>query len=94
MTLFRTFFAKPAAPAIVMQGATLADVRPGHAAMLKDFSANISPQRWAHLQAYGLTPGRQVQVVQHRPVTVVRVEYSELALEDELARQIGVESID
>ena len=42
--------------------------------------------------AYGLIPGNWVEVVQHSPVTVVQVENTELALEDELASQIEVSS--
>jgi Fe2+ transport system protein FeoA len=91
MTLFQCLFFKPAMAKATSH--TLADVQPGQAARLKEFSSAISPQRWAHLQAYGLTPGRCVQVVQHRPVTVVRVEHTELAMEDDLARQIEVTAL-
>lgn len=73
-------------------GATcLAGIRPGRQAKILGFSANLPPDRLAHLQAYGLLPGRRVQVLQHTPVTVVQIEHFELALERELARGIQVE---
>jgi Fe2+ transport system protein FeoA len=42
------------------------------------------------LQAYGLVPGREVEVIQHAPVTVVRVEHVDLAFEAGIARGIVV----
>jgi Fe2+ transport system protein FeoA len=47
--------------------------------------------RRAHLQAYGLVPGHWVEVVQHSPVTIVLVDYTELALERDMARRVAVE---
>lgn len=47
-------------------------------------------ERQSQLQAYGLIPGRQVQVLQVWPVVVVLLEHTELALENELAGQIWV----
>lgn len=44
-----------------------------------------------HLQAYGLLPGRKIQVLAQRPVTIVLVEQTELAFENEIARQVLVE---
>ena len=69
---------------------TLADVHPGQGAQLMGFAPGLSQERWAHLQAYGLVPGRFVRVLQHAPVTIVQVEHCEIALEDELACQICV----
>ena len=69
---------------------TLADVLPGEGARLLGFAPDLPPERWAHLQAYGLVPGRFVRVLQHAPVTVVQVEHCEIALENELACQIRV----
>jgi Fe2+ transport system protein FeoA len=75
-----------------MTGVTnLAEISPGRRAKIQNFSANVSPDRQAHLFAYGLLPGRSVQVLQHRPVTVVRIEHFELAMERELAAEIKVE---
>lgn len=70
--------------------ATLVDIRPGQQAKLRGFSPGLSPERFAHLQAYGLTPGRWVRVIQHAPVTIIEVENCELALEADLARQIEI----
>lgn len=69
---------------------TLADLTPGRSAQVIGFSPSIPTGQQAHLQAYGIIPGRLVQVVQHEPVTVVQVEHLELALESDLAREIYV----
>ena len=70
---------------------TLADVPPGGRACIRGFLPGLSCERRAHLQAYGLTPGYQVRILQHSPVTIVQVEHMELALEGGLARQVQVE---
>ena len=57
---------------------------------VKGFLPGLSPERQAHLLAYGLAPGYWVQVIQHSPVTVVRIEHTELALEAGLACQVQV----
>ncbi len=75
-------------------GYTLADVPPGQQARIVDFSKTIPTNRKEHLQAYGLVPGYQVKVIQQTPVTVVRIEHTDLALERMLARAIRVEEID
>ena len=72
------------------QAETLADILPGEGAKLMGFAPGLPPEHWAHLQAYGLVPGRYVRVLQHTPVTIVQVEHCEIALEDELACQIRV----
>jgi Fe2+ transport system protein FeoA len=72
------------------QAETLVDLLPGQGAQLLGFAPELPQEHWAHLQAYGLVPGRYVRVLQHNPVTVVQVEHCEIALEDELARQICV----
>lgn len=69
---------------------TLADLAPGQCARVVGFSPAIPTSQQAHLQAYGITPGRLVQVVQREPVTVVQVEHLELALEADLARDVYV----
>jgi len=40
------------------------------------------------LAAYGIAPGRRVDVVQTSPVVVVRVDYAEVAFERSLARGV------
>ena len=71
---------------------TLADVPPGSCMRVLGFLPGLSANRKAQLQAYGMTPGHCVRVLQHSPVTVVQVEHTELALEGDLARQVRVEA--
>lgn len=70
---------------------TLADVQPGCSAKVIGFSAGFPPDRRAYLQSYGLVMNYWVQVVQHSPITIVRLDHIELALENELAGGIIVE---
>lgn len=72
------------------QGSTLADVPPGCEAQVEAFDRQTPSRRKAHLQAYGVVPGHTVRVLQHRPVTVIKIEHLELALENELAKKILV----
>jgi Fe2+ transport system protein FeoA len=69
---------------------TLPQVPPGTWARVVALDGLPAWQR-ERLQAYGLAPGRWVSVVQHSPVTVVQVEYTELAFEDELAKLVQME---
>jgi len=71
-------------------GITLADVPPGWQAEIIGFSDSFPADRKAYLQAYGLVLHQQVQVVQHRPVTIIRLDHVELALENDLASGIQV----
>lgn len=73
---------------------TLADVPPGLQAIVLGFSGDFPAERRTFLQAYGLVPDYKVRVLQHSPVTVIQVDYTELALERELARGIKVKIID
>ena len=70
--------------------ATLADLRPGEEARLLSFSSETPPERFTQLQSYGLLPGCHVRVLQNWPVIVVQVEHTELAVENDLARQIYI----
>jgi len=70
---------------------TLADSPPGRCMRVRGFSARLPAERQAHLQAYGLIAGHCVKVLQHAPITVVQIEHTELALEDNLARLVEVE---
>jgi Fe2+ transport system protein FeoA len=54
---------------------------------------NTEGSRPLQLQAYGLAPGRLVQVLQQEPVTVVRADHTELALEGDLASKVLVEVV-
>lgn len=70
---------------------TLADVPAGCRAEVVGFSAGFPPDRRVYLQSYGLVLNYSVQVVQHSPVTIVRLDHIELALENDLARGILVQ---
>jgi Fe2+ transport system protein FeoA len=69
--------------------ATLADVPPGHRARIEALNGLPTSQH-EQLQSYGVTFGRWVEVVQQSPVTVVRVEHTDLAFERAIARSIRV----
>lgn len=73
---------------------TLLDVPAGRRAVVRGFLLGMPAQRHAQLRSYGLAPGCPVIVVQHAPVTVIRIEHLELALEHLLAREIQVALID
>jgi Fe2+ transport system protein FeoA len=47
--------------------------------------------RRQQLQAYGLSPGHCVRVMQHSPVTIIQAGHTELAMESDLAQSIIVE---
>lgn len=64
---------------------TLADVAPGESVVVQGYCPGIAVAAREQLEAYGLTAGRQVVVLQRAPVTVIRVDHTELALEAELA---------
>ena len=70
---------------------TLADVPAGCSAKVVGFSAGFPLDRRVYLQSYGLVLNYFVQVVQHSPVTIVRLDHIELALENDLARGILVQ---
>jgi Fe2+ transport system protein FeoA len=76
------------APGMRFQG-RLDQAKPGTQVVVLDFGS-VDPVQKDHLQAYGLTPGRQVLVLQQRPVTVVQIEYTELAFEKVIAQQVMV----
>ena len=69
---------------------TLADAQPGRCLRVRGFLPGLSPERRTHLQAFGVVPGHRVRVLQHSPVTVVKIDYTELALENDMARLIQV----
>ena len=50
----------------------------------------MPPSRLSRLTAFGLAPGSTVSVVQHRPVPVVKVGETEVALSKEILDQIRV----
>jgi hypothetical protein len=70
--------------------ACLVDVPVGRRVQLASISSEISPERLAQLQSYGLLPNCNLLVLQKWPVIVVQVEHTELAIENDLARQIYI----
>ena len=72
---------------------TLVDVPPGSRARLAGFLDGLPVERRVQLQAYGLVANDWVHVLQQAPVTVIRIDHTELALEGKLAGQIKVERI-
>jgi Fe2+ transport system protein FeoA len=77
------------APERGMESLRLLDVAPGAVARVLEIDAPASAWR-ERLQSYGLAPGRSVEVIQHAPVTVVRVDHIDLAFEARIARGIVV----
>jgi len=75
----------------VEAGQRLTDLSPGSRARILGFAPDISIDRKAQLQAYGMIPGNFLWVRQQKPVTVIQVEHTELAFETELADSIFME---
>jgi Fe2+ transport system protein FeoA len=67
----------------------LAEAPPGCQVTIETLEHLPARQR-EQLLAYGVAPGRVVDVLQTRPVTIIRVEHAELAFENALSRLIGV----
>jgi hypothetical protein len=101
MTFFNWLNLRPAAAVSDRNGSlnreggadhsTLVALPPGRKARVAGFGPGLSPEHRAHLQAYGVIPGHEVQTLQHSPVTVAQVEHTELAVEAGVARQIWLE---
>jgi Fe2+ transport system protein FeoA len=68
---------------------SVADLPPGMEAIIVSLE-NVQEDRREQLMAYGLSPGRCVQVVQHNPATILRIDHTELAIEDAVAKRILV----
>ena len=78
----------PVHPSRSLASQTLLDVPVGYHARVQGLSSAAS-----QMQAYGLSPGYWVRVLQHSPVTIIQIDHLELALENELAGQVQVEEI-
>ena len=50
----------------------------------------MPPARLTKLSVFGLIPGGQVEVLQRRPVPVIRIDETELTLSEEILEQIWV----
>lgn len=71
-------------------GRTLVDVRPGERGAVRGFGPGVPTAQREQLQAYGISTGQEVVVVQHSPVTIIQVDHTELALEAEVAETVLV----
>jgi len=68
----------------------LNEIKPGQKARVLRFDDNFPHSRRAYLMAYGVAPGYWIDVLQQSPITVVQIEWTELALENDLSRDIWV----
>ena len=82
-------FARRQQPAVAPPR-SLAEAAPGCRATIETLEHVPARQR-EQLLAYGVAPGRVVDVLQTRPVTIIRVEHAELAFEHAVGRLIGIE---
>lgn len=73
-------------------GLTLDQVRSGRSVRVAGFGA-IGAEQSRHLQAYGVLPGRKVKVLAQKPMTVLQIEQTELAIETIVAKAVRVEEI-
>jgi Fe2+ transport system protein FeoA len=72
------------------QVTTLDYVSAGSRAVVIKYLPGMPAERYAQLRAYGLAPGCKVFVLQHAPITVIRIDHLELALEHSLVKEIQV----
>ncbi|NIM93235.1 MAG: hypothetical protein GTO18_05935 [Anaerolineales bacterium] len=68
------------------------DIPPGSHVRILSIEGTTADKR-NRLLAFGVTPGSYVEVKQHRPVTVIQVDFTELALEEDVASQIQVDRV-
>jgi len=72
---------------------TLAEARDGDSVHV-DRLEGLPHWQEHQLAAYGIAPGRRIDVVQTSPVVVVRVDYAEVAFERSLARGVRLSTSD
>ena len=70
---------------------TLANAPLDHRLKIVEYTSSLPLEKQIHLQAYGLMSGCDVEVLQHAPVTIVRIDHTELALENNLAMDVQVD---
>lgn len=68
---------------------TIADLRPGQTARVGCLDCP-QVQRCARLAAFGLVQGQTITLLQRAPAFVIRVDETELALDEEVARCVQV----
>jgi Fe2+ transport system protein FeoA len=69
---------------------SLVEVLAGRRVRLCGFGKEMSDKHREHLKAYGMVPGFWIDVIQQSPVTVLKIEHTELVLEHNLAINIQV----
>ncbi len=69
---------------------TLDAVAPGRTVLLARIDESLAADFREQLAAYGIAPGRALEVIAQRPMTVVVCDHVELALETEIARALVV----
>ena len=72
---------------------SLLDVRPGHTTTITGFAGQTPPETRERLLAYGLLPGQTLRVLAQKPLTVLQIEHTELALERELAHCVAIDDV-
>lgn len=85
-------FTRPATPAPAAAGLTLDRAPEGKTVRILRFGP-IGAEQGRHLQAYGLLPGRTVFILSHKPMTILQVEQTELALETSVAQSVFVDLV-
>lgn len=73
----------------IEQQLTLADIQEGERVRVSELQHLTISQR-EQLHSYGVLPGRWVWILQRTPVTVIQVDQTELAFENDIARHIYV----
>jgi Fe2+ transport system protein FeoA len=68
----------------------MSEMPPGSLARVFAFE-HLGKSQIENLQAFGLSPGQWVRVLQQAPETVIEVGNIELAIEEELARKIRMD---
>jgi Fe2+ transport system protein FeoA len=69
---------------------TLIGARPGSAVRIDGFTAATPADLRERLLAYGLIPGQTLRVLAQKPLTMLQIEHTELALERELAACVAI----
>jgi Fe2+ transport system protein FeoA len=69
---------------------TLDSVAPGRTVLLARVDESLATDFREQLAAYGFVPGRALEVIAQRPMTVVVCDHVELALEAAVARALVV----
>jgi len=67
----------------------LSHISPGQTVEVADVS-DLSPERLARLSVFGLMPGEEVEVLQHRPAPIIWLGQTELTLSEEILSKIWV----